>query len=113
MKTVCICCPIGCNLTIEEKDGEILVSGNTCPRGKEYGKTEYTNPKRVLTTSLVYNKVTYTVKTETSIPKNLVNEAVKKIKKEEYRPLKIGDTLIENILNTGVKVIITGVLENV
>ena len=32
---VCIGCPRGCRLTIDEKDGEYIVTGNTCPRGKE------------------------------------------------------------------------------
>ena len=37
MKTVCIMCPMGCELTIEKVKGEIKVSGNTCLRGETYG----------------------------------------------------------------------------
>lgn len=31
---ICIMCPMGCRMTVYEKDGEIKVEGNTCPRGK-------------------------------------------------------------------------------
>lgn len=37
---------MGCPLTIEEVNGEVVVSGNTCKRGAMYGKEEYTHPKR-------------------------------------------------------------------
>ena len=39
MKLVCIRCPRGCNLNITKKsNGQIIVTGNSCPRGEEYGK---------------------------------------------------------------------------
>ena len=81
METICICCPIGCNLKVEEKNGEILVTGNSCPRGKAYGITEFTAPKRVLTTSVVLNDVTYTLKTTDAILKDELEHALKEIKK--------------------------------
>ena len=45
---VCIGCPRGCRLTIEEKDGEFIVSGNSCPRGKAFAVSEMTMPKRTI-----------------------------------------------------------------
>ena len=112
MKTVCICCPIGCNLTIKKENGEIIVTGNTCPRGKEYGKTEYENPKRVLTTSVAYENITYTLKSKLALPKELITKAVHLIKKQEFKKLNPGDTFISNILNTGVDITVTGVFKN-
>ena len=41
MNTICIMCPMGCSLTIEEIDGQVVVKGNTCKRGEIYGKEEY------------------------------------------------------------------------
>ena len=36
---ICIGCPMGCALTITMDGGQIVeVSGNTCPKGKAYGK---------------------------------------------------------------------------
>ena len=45
---VCIGCPRGCRLTIEEKDGELIVTGNTCPRGKAFAVSEMTEPRRTI-----------------------------------------------------------------
>ena len=45
---VCIGCPRGCRLTIEEMDGEFIVSGNSCPRGKAFAVSEMTMPKRTI-----------------------------------------------------------------
>ena len=35
---ICICCPLGCPLTVTLENGEVVsVTGNTCPRGAAYG----------------------------------------------------------------------------
>lgn len=50
---VCINCPKGCMLTVtKEEDGTITVTGNTCRRGEEYGRTELTSPKRIVTSTI-------------------------------------------------------------
>ena len=42
---ICICCPLGCPLTVALENGEVVsVTGNTCPRGAAYGRREVTNP---------------------------------------------------------------------
>ncbi len=48
----CIVCPMSCVLTVEEQNGEITVLGNGCKRGKEFGKNEFINPKRMVTTTV-------------------------------------------------------------
>ena len=50
LDTVCIRCPVGCHLHVEMQNNEVVVSGNRCPRGAEYGKQEFTCPMRTLTT---------------------------------------------------------------
>ena len=34
---ICITCPKGCHLSVDEENG-YAVTGNSCPRGAEYGK---------------------------------------------------------------------------
>ena len=108
----CIGCPRGCALEVElGESGEVLsVSGNICPRGKVYATDECTNPRRVVTTTVrCADGIVVPVKTEGSIPKSLVFEAMKQINK--VRPegdLKIGDVVIENVAGTGVRVLVTG-----
>ena len=49
---ICICCPLGCPLTVTLENGEVIsVTGNTCPRGAAYGRREVTNPTRIVTST--------------------------------------------------------------
>ena len=48
----CIRCPMGCVMNIEEKNGEYTVTGNTCPRGREYAISEMTDPVRTFSVSV-------------------------------------------------------------
>ena len=41
----CIICPRGCLLKV---DDNMNVTGNTCPRGKDYAISELTNPVRTI-----------------------------------------------------------------
>ena len=47
---ICIICPRGCHLSVDEET--LAVSGNTCPRGAEYGRSEVSNPVRTVTGSV-------------------------------------------------------------
>ena len=48
---ICIVCPKGCHLKVDEENG-YAVTGNSCPRGAEYGKKELVNPTRVITSTV-------------------------------------------------------------
>ena len=48
---VCIVCPRGCRLKVDEEN-DFAVTGNTCPRGAEYGRNEIMAPTRVLTSTV-------------------------------------------------------------
>ena len=109
---VCICCPLGCNLTAEIKEnGEIQISGNTCNRGADYGKKEMTNPIRIVTTTVrVKGGVlpALSVKTQDGVPKNKVLECIQNLQKVEVEaPVHIGDLVMADIAGTGVDVIAT------
>ena len=47
---ICIVCPKGCHLKIDES---LNVTGNGCNRGIEYGINELTNPTRMVTSTVV------------------------------------------------------------
>ncbi|MBM7622714.1 DUF1667 domain-containing protein [Sporohalobacter salinus] len=108
----CISCPIGCEIELEVVDDEITdIEGNRCPRGKEYAREEYFNPTRILPTTVrVKNGVLplVPVKTAKPIPKEKLELAMDELAKVELEaPIKLGDIVIENILNTGVDVVTT------
>lgn len=68
---ICITCPKGCHLTVDEEN-DYAVKGNACPRGAEYGKNELKNPKRVVTSTVKTTSEEHPrcpVKTNGAIPK--------------------------------------------
>lgn len=72
----CIVCPMGCHIKVlSDGDQIVSITGNTCPRGKEYAVTECTHPVRTLTTTI---KCTdgrlLPVKTKKPIPKEKIRE---------------------------------------
>ncbi|MFN3691736.1 MAG: DUF1667 domain-containing protein [Fervidobacterium sp.] len=115
---VCIMCPLGCRLTVTVGDnGAIIVSGNKCPRGIEYGKQEMTEPLRILTSSvLVLNGdlPLVSVKTNKPVPRKFLKEIMDIIKKTKIEaPVHSGDIIIPNILNTGADIVATRNVERV
>ena len=109
MKTICIMCPVGCKLEIDKIDGEIVVKGNGCIRGANYGKDEFIEPKRVVTSLIKHQNTIYSVKTNRPIVKTKVFEVLNNIAKivpeKEY---EIGDTIFENYMNLGADLVVTG-----
>ena len=70
---ICIGCPMGCPLTVQLEDGEILsITGQTCKRGEVYARNEVTNPTRIVTSTVMVEggKVgRVSVKTKTVYPR--------------------------------------------
>ena len=110
MNTICIMCPMGCPLHIEEQNGEVVVTGNTCKRGMLYGIEEYTHPKRSVT-ALVKTKEggVVSVKTSTTVPKERIFDVVKEIDVLCVDDnVQIGDVIARDLLGLGADVIVTG-----
>lgn len=106
---ICICCPKGCHLKVEDKN--LTVSGNSCPRGAKYGVNEVTNPVRTITSTVKVDDgeaPVVPVKTQNPIPKGLTMKCMEEINKAAISaPVKIGDIVIENVLETGINVVAT------
>ena len=109
-KLVCIVCPRGCRLTVEEGE-EIRVSGNACPRGETYARKELFAPVRVLTATVELEGGVHPrlpVKTSGAIPRERVSEAAALLRELRVTaPVKAGQVLLPNILDTGVDVVAT------
>ena len=106
----CIVCPKGCQLKVE-LDGKAIksITGHTCKRGEEYAKTECTAPRRTLTTTApVLGGGVVPVKTDATVPKELLFDCMALINKA-YVPsdAEVGYIVIENILGTGANVVTT------
>ncbi|GAB6099129.1 DUF1667 domain-containing protein [Halanaerocella petrolearia] len=113
VEITCISCPMGCEVELEvDKNDKIKkMNGNSCPAGEKYVRNEYYNPTRILpTTARVKDGVLplVPVKSEEAIPKELLEEAMKEIAKVELKaPVKLGQIVIEDILDTGVNIVAT------
>lgn len=109
---ICIRCPLGCSLNASLENGQVTsVSGNTCPRGEAYAKTELTAPMRTVTSTVRVTGAAMpviSVKTAADVPKEkiaAVMEAIRTIR--AAAPVHIGDVLLENAAGTGVPVVAT------
>lgn len=109
MNLVCINCPRGCKLVVENINGEIKVTGNFCPRGEKYAISELTNPLRTLTTTLPIKSESYKrlpVISSAPLPKAKVIDAIKALKDVEVTaPIKMGDIVVEDILGLGIDIV--------
>jgi len=105
----CTVCPRGCRLRVEEDT--FRVTGNSCPRGEAYGKAELTHPTRVLTSTVraeggLHRRLP--VKSAAPIPKGLLIPAARVLDGVTVRaPIRAGQVILENILDTGADIVAT------
>ncbi len=108
----CINCPMGCQLTVTLEGGAVTaVTGQTCPRGEAYARTEVTAPVRTVTTTV---RITggrapmLSVKTAAPVPKSAVPQVLKALKTVTVTaPMRIGDVVLPNAADLGVDVVAT------
>lgn len=104
----CICCPRGCLITI---DNDFNVTGNTCPRGKDYALNELKNPLRTVTSSIVVSNRKNTlvsIKTSKPIPKEKIFALMNVINSLSIKaPCKVGDLVIKSPLGLDTDLVIT------
>ena len=108
----CICCPVGCNLSVTvADDSSVTVTGNRCPRGAAYGEKEVTHPTRIVTSTVRvagYPDTVVSVKTASDIPKGKINDCMKALAGgTATAPIHVGDVILENVADTGVNIVAT------
>jgi len=112
-KTItCVACPKGCEVTVEHDGDEIInIMGNACPQGADYAKEEIIAKTRILPTTVRVKNGALPlcpVKTTKQIPLELMDKAMNKIgEKEIEAPLKMGQIIIKNLLDTDADVVAT------
>lgn len=107
----CICCPLGCQITVTEENGQLIITGNNCPKGEKYVKDEMTNPTRMVTSMVQVDGgeiPVVSVKTKEAIPKEKIQDCIEALKGVTVNaPVKIGDVILEDVADTGISVIAT------
>lgn len=112
----CTTCPSECLLTVEvERDanGSVVkvrsVTGNSCPRGNKFAHQELTCPMRVLTTTVAVSgddEALLPVRTAEAIPLALHAQTMTLIRDLVVNaPIRMGDVVLEDLLDTGIDLI--------
>jgi CxxC motif-containing protein len=110
---LCIGCPLGCRLEVDEDAGHQIVEirGFACKRGKEYAAQEHMAPERMVTTTvrLVGGALArLPVKTRTPVPKTLALAVCGALRAVTVTaPVAVGDVVLADVLGTGVDVVAT------
>ena len=107
---ICIVCPRGCHLRVDENNG-YAVSGNSCPRGAEYGKNEIRDPRRTVTSTVMIQGAQCRrcpVRTDRAVPKASMFEVMNALQSLVLSsPVKRGDVVLSNVADTGANIIVT------
>lgn len=109
---ICTNCPLGCTLEVSYNHKEVLrVIGNSCKKGLKYAEKEVFNPERIVTTTVRIKGADCNlipVKTDKAVPKDTTFKVIKQATGIYVQaPIKCGDIIIENILNTGANLVAT------
>lgn len=107
----CIVCPLSCKGMLIINETKMEFSGYYCKKGEKYAESEYTDPKRMLSTTVKINNAAINrlpVVSNMEIRKDKFIECVEFLHTQTFKaPIKEGDILIEDILNTGISIIST------
>lgn len=110
MDLVCIVCPRGCRLSVNEG----IVTGNACKRGEAFAISESTLPMRSVCSTVATVFKDYpvlAVRTDGEIPKEKIPMLMQEINGVVVKEkLKRGDVVIRGAVGTNVNVIATATM---
>ncbi len=108
---LCIGCPLGCRLEVEENDEHDIVEvrGFSCKKGERFAKQEHFDPRRMVATTVGVLDGRFPrlpVRTVTPIPKALVAALCEELRDVSVdAPVSIGDVVLRDALGTGVDIV--------
>ena len=110
MELVCIVCPKGCRMSVENG----VVTGNTCKKGEAFAKAEETCPMRTVCSTVATSFPSMSVlpvRTDGEIPKSRIGELMRLINGIEVtKKLRRGDVVAASVVGTDVNLIATATI---
>lgn len=110
---ICTVCPLGCNIIVEG-EGETItfIEGFSCPRGEQYGRTEFAHPVRILTSTvrtISTKEPLVPVRSNEPVPKEKLMDCMAEIHKVVLdHSVKTYDVILPNVCGTGIDIVATG-----
>ncbi|MEG0379037.1 MAG: DUF1667 domain-containing protein [Eubacterium sp.] len=105
----CIVCPNSCSLEVTDNHGTMTVKGAGCKLGIIHGEKEYSNPERMLTTTVVIVGGTHKrlpVISADELPKDKIEACLSALYGCSVKaPVKSGQVIVENICGTGINIV--------
>lgn len=105
---ICTGCPLGCRIKLIVNDkGEITdITDYQCKVGQKYAQEEFKAPVRTLTATVITEesseRVLLPVRTNKPIHKEKLRESMQLLSKIRAKPpIRMGQVIIPNILDTG------------
>jgi CxxC motif-containing protein len=108
---LCIGCPLGCRLEVEEdQEGSVVeVRGHSCRKGKTFAEREHHDPRRMVTTTVAVEGGRWSrlpVHTTAEVPKQSVHDVVRTLRTVQLiAPVERGKVVVSDVLGTGVDVV--------
>ena len=110
MELVCIVCPKGCRMTVENG----VVIGNTCKKGEAFAIAETTLPMRTVcsTVATAFDSMpVLPVRTDGEIPKSKIGELMQLVGTIKVKEkLRRGDIVAKSVVGTDVNLIATATI---
>ena len=108
---LCIGCPLGCRLEVDEDAaGDIVeIRGFACRKGKTFAENEHTDPRRMVTTTVTINGGRWArlpVHATEELPKDRMWDVINQLRNIEVdAPIELGDVIVKGILNSDVDIV--------
>ena len=108
---LCIGCPLGCRLEVDEdRGGDIVeIRGFSCRKGKTFAEREHTDPRRMITTTVGVTGGLWArlpVHATEEMPKHLMWDVIEALRRVTVTaPVAVGDVIVPRVLGTDVDVV--------
>ena len=104
---LCIGCPLGCRLEVEEDEHHDIVEvrGFSCKKGDRFARQEHIDPRRMVTTTVAADGgriARLPVRTSVDVPKHLVAEICESVRDLRVSaPVVLGEVIVADVVGSG------------
>lgn len=117
IKILCVTCPKGCSLEVTTDGNTVVEVKSGCKRGHDYARRELVDPRRMVATSIRIRGGIHPllpVYTSEAFPKQRIMELQSRLRELELQaPVKMGDVVVNNVLDTGIDILASRDMERV